>query len=438
MGNPSDRRQGLKDRQRTEYDNRESKRPGSAWKPIIDTSQFGEVSWYKQEKTNTWVKLDLLPYEVATENHPQKLKPGDIDYKLEIAVHRNIGPNKDRVLCLKTVGARCPICEERDRLRETGAEKALIDALNTSIRCIYNMIDVDDPDEKIQLWEVPFATFEKDLLLSANTKETEQITFADWDDGRTIRAYCEHQKKGGNFEFDQYKNFEFLERPAFGEAILDETYPLDAMLVIPTYDEVYELFFFDADGGPGSCDTPPPNQEPPRSRGRGRGAGPSETQQGASPGGRSRTRGPDPGPEDAGPGQAAPGQQEPPPRGRGRGAAPGAPPQQEAPPRTDGDFSCPGGGTFGVDTDALRECPRCDIWQDCADEKDRTANTQQQAGPPPGQEPPPRGRGRWAAPGGPPPQQEAPPRGRGRGAGTTQQSAGTGQQTRTSGRTRTR
>jgi hypothetical protein len=35
------------------------------------------------------------------------------------------------------------------------------------------------------------------------------------------------------------------------------------------------------------------------------------------------------------------------------------------------ELECPGGGTIGVDLEKLKECPKCAIWDDCADTADR-------------------------------------------------------------------
>ena len=38
------------------------------------------------------------------------------DHKLTVLIHYGVGVNDDAVLCLRTVGKTCPICEARDQL----------------------------------------------------------------------------------------------------------------------------------------------------------------------------------------------------------------------------------------------------------------------------------------------------------------------------------
>src|SRR5690554_4551425 len=59
------------------------------------------------------IKLDIMPYVVAMDNHPDKYEdegiamPGGLWYKLPFKIHRNIGVENDSVVCPRSFGKPC-------------------------------------------------------------------------------------------------------------------------------------------------------------------------------------------------------------------------------------------------------------------------------------------------------------------------------------------
>ena len=69
--------------------------------------------WKAEPKSKAY--LDIIPYEVTDENHPDAIPdegiavPGTLWYKRPFHIHRNIGADNDSVVCLKTISKSCPI-----------------------------------------------------------------------------------------------------------------------------------------------------------------------------------------------------------------------------------------------------------------------------------------------------------------------------------------
>lgn len=198
--------------------------------------------------------LDIIPYE-AGPNDP--ITPeGDPTYQLEIFVHRGVGPTEDqRVLCLRdTYGQPCPICDHRRQLQTEGADEAKWKPLFAKQRNIYNILCYSSEKEEakgIQVWEVAWFYMEKHLAKlakgpmqrggrSRGASVEPNVAFADPDEGKSISFSVESQGK----EFPEYSGHQFEARDyVIDDGLLEEAHCLDDLIIIPTYDEVYELYW---------------------------------------------------------------------------------------------------------------------------------------------------------------------------------------------------
>lgn len=233
-----ERREALKKRTEESVQKRDDGMGGRF--QVISLEGFDNVPWFKPVKGKNLI--DIIPFIISTENHPQGIEPGFEDYKLDIWVHRNIGPTEATILCLKeTFGKRCPICEARQEMRKNpDIDDEDAKALDPKRRTIFNVIDLQEEEKGIQLWEVSYFLFDKELLEEVSVAEDGLITFADLGDGRSIEFRGAPKKLGGQ-TFLEFKSFRFHEREAYNEEILDDAYPLDSMLIIPTYEHTQQL-----------------------------------------------------------------------------------------------------------------------------------------------------------------------------------------------------
>jgi len=205
---------------------------------LLDFSRYPKMTKYKPATRNY---LDFIPYWIKTDIHPQKVP--HYDYKLDIWAHKDVGIDNQRILCLKkTYKQRCPICEERDRLLDSGVnwKSPEVSALKPVRRCIYNVIDLNEPDKGIQIFERAFAHFEK--LLIKEVQENNDCFFFDVDEGLTV-AWRGEEEKFGNHSYMQCERIDFEKRESvYPEEVMDEAIPLDQVLKIPTYEYVRALF----------------------------------------------------------------------------------------------------------------------------------------------------------------------------------------------------
>ena len=311
----------MNDVYREDYENRDSR--GRGGKRIFDLSNFKDVEWYNIKKGRN--EIDIILYEITTNNHPQRRQKGKFDYKLDIWVHKFIN-DTDHYLCKKkTFDKPCFICEEIKRMLDSGEytrDDKIIKQLVAKRRVIYNVVDLTSDDDylKIKLFETSHFEFQEELLEEAESGdyeyEGEYMAFADLEDGRSIKF--RGIERTGEFKTGspKPKGFKFVERDEpYDESILDEVYPLDAILHIPEYDEVKKGFMEMENGEENDItETEDDDEEKyePKTRKRGK----KET-------------------------------------------------------TTKNKKKCPAGGSFGTDCEELEECEECDLWDACSKEFDK-------------------------------------------------------------------
>lgn len=219
---------------------------GRRKKPLFDFSEFDEKpKWYNlKEGKNT---LDIIPFPVARPDIVgQGTEKDEEFYVLLIPVHTNIGPKNERCFCpLEGLGKPCPICEAKQDLLDSGSDwnDDDVKALHVKIRCFYNVVDLDNPDEGVILFEQSEWWFDKELVEKANYKGEEFVTFADLEFGKTVtfRGTKSSFKNKKGTPILQPKDFDFEDRDPYKEDILEETYPLDELLIIHDYDTMRNM-----------------------------------------------------------------------------------------------------------------------------------------------------------------------------------------------------
>jgi len=227
----------------------ETKDYGGGGSRIIDWKKIdGEIQFLQPAVGKN--AINIIPFAIKSKNHPLvrqgQMEIGELDYCLDIWVHRNIGPSESSVICLKkTYGKACPICEEAEKMRKAGKDEES-KALYSKRRCFYNVEDVRKKPGELQVFDVSYHLFEKELIDEARNEEEgaeEFIDFADPRTGSVIHFRCSVVKKG-RFEFNEYKSFSFKERDEqIDDELLEKAISFDAYLNVPSYEEAQAILY---------------------------------------------------------------------------------------------------------------------------------------------------------------------------------------------------
>ena len=335
-------------------------------------------------------QMDFLPYLVSSDRHAERNDasgvaiPGSEWYRASFKTHRNIGANNETVICPKSFGHKCPICEYQLKRIKDGADKEEFKVLYPQERSLYALIPVGHKDypETIHVWDMSDFLFQETLIDTLKEDDSNEDFFT-LDNGKTASVRLKWKEIGRN-NFPEVVDIIFKDREPFEDSVLDDVPDLDNMLKVLSYDEL-EAKFFDVDSEKDAgklTDTDDVEEEPAPRRRATKEEPPAkarrpvkEEEDEPEPAPRSRRAiKPEPEEED---------EPEPAPRARKVSKpepeeedepepAPKRSSKKEEPAPKSGKEKCPHGHRFGVDTDTFDDCDKCEIWDDCIEQKEKS------------------------------------------------------------------
>jgi hypothetical protein len=331
-------KQEMNSRHKENYAN---KNDSGRFRDFFEPDKKSDVNFWKCKEDDH--ELYIVPYIVG-EQHP-RLKPGKIDFLLDVFVHTKVGINEDNFICLnRTYREKCPICEHQAELKDSDEpDEVAIKALNPTRRNIFNIVCMDSTKEEekgIQVWNVSQWLFTNPLEELAHKKRGGgEIAYADIDEGKIISF----RKKGSGMTTTEYTAFEFKDRGEIPDEILDTAVCLDELIHKPTYDEVSEAYFQTKDE-----DAVPEREE--------KKPAPTVARTLSKPAAPAAAPAPAPAPEKKI-------------LMKKKAPEPEPEPEQDVPSGIE-DLECPGGADFGKDYNEYEECRTCEVREQCAAKKE--------------------------------------------------------------------
>lgn len=307
------------------------------------------------------VDLDFLPYEVTSKKHPDRKEKeeiaieGSLWYRSPFKVHRNVGPDNETVICPRSFGKPCPICEHREKRAKEGADKEELRELYGKPRSLYCVIPLglDKYEEIPTVWDMSDKLFQDTLDEELEINE-EDRDFVSLESGKTANLRLRWKSLGGN-NYPEIRSISFSQRDSYKENILDDVPHLDDLFKILSYEEIEAKFFeVENETDAGSLKEVNDEDTPPPSRSRYR----EEKKEDEAPMRRSSNRREEKEEEETPSRQREPQREEKVERGSR---------SERGSKETN---KCPHGHKFGVDTEDFKECDTCDVWGKCLDEKE--------------------------------------------------------------------
>jgi len=200
--------------------------------------------------------VDIVPYFAGKNDTPEAREEGT--YMFSFGVHYKVGVDEKTYICPKTIPGwedrRCPICEHAARMKQEGEDYDDYKVFFPKKRELYNVVVQDSEKERdkgVQVFEVSYHYMGK--LLEPIMKKPIRAGMEDVDpyidfalettDGKTIAFSIGSKKTGKDKVFPTYTGHRFVDRDYDLEEYLEDTYILDEILNIPSYDEIYKDFF---------------------------------------------------------------------------------------------------------------------------------------------------------------------------------------------------
>ena len=207
-------------------------------------------------------KLDVIPYTVSAKKHPDGVAAGELWCRRPFLIHYGIGVDNKPQVCPRTIGKPCPICEyyERERKRP-GADEDALKEIRAKARELYNVIDLDNEDEGIQVLEMSYHLFGKLLENEINEADDDEVAgFAELKGGKTLKVRFSESSMGTN-KFLEATRIDFLDRDDYKKSILDDVVDLDTVFNILPYEELEAVFLEDEGAGMAADDDDEPKSK---------------------------------------------------------------------------------------------------------------------------------------------------------------------------------
>ena len=207
------------------------------------------IELWKPDKEGTFL-IRILPYEVTKPGHPDNIAVGKYFYRRPYFVHFDVGGSGRAIICPRTFGQPCPICEEVRRLSSEDYEKnkKIINEIKGKEQDLYAVILPKEDPEKIFLFDWAHSKFTLLLKKKIAKADPEILGFAAADGGMVLKVttveanfnskkFVTTDEVGANIEFLPGKSLANL-----SDEILDAVPKLDDLLECPSYDEIEALF----------------------------------------------------------------------------------------------------------------------------------------------------------------------------------------------------
>lgn len=209
-----------------------------------------------KEEPDSKIKLDILPYEVTGENHPDRndedgiALPGDIWYKRPFKVHfiKVPGNKTAGLICPKgTFNKPCPIC---DAISNGEVDKDDIQSVRAKSRILYAVIPIGhkDYDEEIHIWDISYHNFQaqldEDVEEEPEDENDDYGRFPNLEGGYTLKIRFSSAKNPQGKAYPVASRVDFMNRKEdYDESIIDEVPKLDEVFDVKSYDELNALFW---------------------------------------------------------------------------------------------------------------------------------------------------------------------------------------------------
>ena len=209
-------------------------------------------------------RIDIIPYRVSKGN--PYADAGTLHFERTYWAHRGIGVDENSYVCpKKTTGAPCPICEARAKLaKDPDADEDALKDLAPKERQLFNVIDLDDRDRGVQVFDVSYHLFGKRLDKEVKSEPDEYEFFADLREGLSLKLGVEEGTFGGGGYYEVATIGFKARKEQYGDDVLDQVYDLDAMLKVLPYDKLKAIFLQIEDkpaDDSGDGDAPPARQQ---------------------------------------------------------------------------------------------------------------------------------------------------------------------------------
>lgn len=198
--------------------------------------------------------MDIIPYYGGKNDSEEAQEDGT--YMYTVFVHNQVGVENLSYVCPKSNGLgdkRCPMCEERKRLKDNGEDYEVWKKYVPQKRELYNVVCMDSEKEAekgVQVLNIAnfyMGKFLEPIMqnpVRPGMKEADAyIQFAlETEEGKTV-GFRVGEKKVDENTYPEYSGHRFVDRDYDVEEFLESAHTLDELIYEPTYKEMWEALY---------------------------------------------------------------------------------------------------------------------------------------------------------------------------------------------------
>jgi len=215
----------------------------------IDRSNQAGVSKYFYVNQSKLDRLGITQFRPAKGNNFVRIIPPKDPtqfYGKTVYIHSNIGADGATYLCpLRTFDRPCPICEQRQRIRDKDPDSELLSALASRPRelfFVYDVTSVETIEKGLRWWDAPMVIKDNIVTLSKDRRTGEIIDVSDLNDGKDI----EFVKVGSHLK-TKYEGCKLVDAKPVPEKWATDVPEFDNVLMEQSYDRLKKDLTGDAD-----------------------------------------------------------------------------------------------------------------------------------------------------------------------------------------------
>lgn len=229
----------------------EKYQPGNSENTVLRLPNGLNKIIIKETKSVRW---SIIPFE-ATKMNPLASKfnmVGQPYVERTYWAHGNVGPENKMYACpyhnTKHLDkpSKCPICEYRKKLMSASEpDEDLIKSLVVKERQLWLIYDHEDPEKGVQLFDASMHALGKHIDEAIREDEDGVYEyFADPEDGSMLKIKFTETSTGGTRPWYPATRIDFKPRSKpLADKIYEHGIDVDAIVSIPSYDELSAIFF---------------------------------------------------------------------------------------------------------------------------------------------------------------------------------------------------
>ncbi len=194
--------------------------------------------------------FDILPYIVSNPRHLNRDEEENIAlvgeqwYRSPFKMHRDIGENKETVVCPTSFGKKCPICDDFNAQNKSREDYERLKHLKAKSRSLFAVVPKGHKEweEDIHVMDMSDYLF-YDLFDKELKEDEEYYGFLDLEDGYSIKVRWDSSSMNKKDFYAEAGRIDFKKREDdYKEEILKRVPKLDDLLIVLSYADLEALY----------------------------------------------------------------------------------------------------------------------------------------------------------------------------------------------------